>query len=83
MAAVFEQLQRAQVADWLGSPSCPFGELLHHRSSGGPEYELTGKAAPAPEADEGRKGGVPVVDPVVLVQMVGAGKPLPAQLKHK
>jgi hypothetical protein len=59
------------------------GELLHHSSSGGPEYELTGKAAPAPEADEGGKGGVPVVDPVVLIQVVGAGKPLSAQLKHK
>jgi hypothetical protein len=28
MAAVFEQLQRAQAADWLRSPSCPFWELL-------------------------------------------------------
>jgi hypothetical protein len=60
-----------------------FWKLLHLRSSGGPEYELTGKAAPAPEADEGGKGGVPVVDPVVLVQVVRAGKPLPTQLQHK
>jgi hypothetical protein len=86
MAAVFEQLQRAQAADWLRSPAVHFLEAaarLTDSSSGGPEYELTGKAAPAPEADEGGKGGVPVVDPVVLVQMVGAGKPLPAQLQHK
>jgi hypothetical protein len=59
------------------------GELLHDSSSGCPEYELTGKAAPPPKADEGGKGGVPVVDPVVLVQVVRAGKPLPAQLQHK